>query len=98
MTQQAIFFFQILQLAGKHTAIPALPSFVAFPSQFSVFSQKLKIVFNQSDVHHSGGAGRPAFAISQESSEDLRGLGITWSHISRMLGVPRWTVYIIVQE
>ena len=40
----------------------------------------------------SDGVGKPAFDISAELFEDFLSLGFSYTRISEMLGVSRWTV------
>ena len=42
--------------------------------------------------------GRPKYKIPEGVLKELRGLGFTWSHIARMFGVSRWTVYRRIGE
>ena len=42
--------------------------------------------------------GRPKYKIPKGVLKELRGLGFTWSHIARMFGVSRWTVYRRIGE
>ena len=41
----------------------------------------------------SDGAGKPAFDISAELFEDFLSLGFSYTRISEILGVSRWTVF-----
>ena len=38
------------------------------------------------------GPGRPKFKLPQETLEELRELGFSWTKIAKMLGVSRWTI------
>ena len=42
--------------------------------------------------------GRPYLKIHVEMLEELRGLGFTWTRITEMLAVSRWTVHRRVAE
>ena len=43
-------------------------------------------------------SGRPKFHIPKETLEELRGIGFTWTQISQMFQVSRWTISRRVQE
>ena len=47
---------------------------------------------------HSLNAGRPKFSIPKETLEELKGIGFTWTKISQMFQVSRWTISRRVQE
>ena len=42
--------------------------------------------------------GRRKYTIPKGALKELRGLGFIWSHIARMFGVSRWTVYRRIGE
>ena len=42
--------------------------------------------------------GRPKFYIPKDTLEELRGLGLTWVHMSRMFKVSRWTIQRIAEK
>ena len=44
------------------------------------------------------GHGRPKFKLPQETLEELRELGFSWTKIAKMLGVSRWTISRRVTE
>ncbi len=50
------------------------------------------------NVNMLGNQGRPSLAISKEILEDLRNTGYSWSEISKILQVSRWTVHRRVRE
>ena len=43
-------------------------------------------------------AGRPKFCIPKDLLEELRGLGFTWTNISKMFNISRWTIARRVSE
>jgi len=72
---------------------------------YSLFERKLAkgsipsivntIPFGQKDTNN---VGRPSYNIPAEDLENLRGLGFTWTKISKLFGVSRWTIYRRVKE
>ncbi|CAB4037757.1 Hypothetical predicted protein [Paramuricea clavata] len=44
------------------------------------------------DGRNPGEVGRPNICIKSEVLEDLRSLGFSWTNMSMMLGVLRWTI------
>ena len=52
----------------------------------------------QCSVRHTGEPGRPQLNIPAEMIDDLRGYGFSWSKISRILGISRWTLYRRVRD
>lgn len=49
-------------------------------------------------VNMTGNQGRPSLSISKELLEDLRNYGYSWTEISKILQVSRWTVHRRVRE
>ena len=52
----------------------------------------------QSEGERIYNSGRPSIKIPMEMLEELRGIGFTWTNISQMLGVSRWTIHRRVVE
>ncbi|CAB4042672.1 uncharacterized protein LOC110058109 [Paramuricea clavata] len=50
------------------------------------------------NVSMSGDQGRPSLSIPKEILEDLRNSGYSWTEISKILQVSRWTVHRSVRE
>lgn len=49
-------------------------------------------------VKKTGAPGRPSFFIPKELLVELRGLNFSWTSISKMFGVSRWTILRRVEE
>ena len=65
----------------------ALRQYLALASLFPT-----AVANNVCSMVKSDGTGKPAFDISAELLEDFLSLGISYTRISEMLGVSRWTV------
>ena len=50
------------------------------------------------NLNTSGHQGRPSFCIPKEILENLRASGYSWTEISKILHVSRWTIYRRVRE
>ena len=50
------------------------------------------------NLNTSGHQGRPSFSIPKEILENLRASGYSWTEISKILHVSRWTIYRRVRE
>ena len=60
----------------------------------------LPSVINESKCaqQKTGRRGRPSYSISVEVLENLRALGFTWTSISKIFGVSRWTIHRRVKD